>query len=75
LSLLLLLLLLLQMCAEALLAYAAEAHNVRFLPGRVCDGQANGVRLSFAFYTPPELQEGARRLGAAIAAFAAQHAA
>lgn len=49
--------------------YAAERFAVKFTPGLVCDGQAHNIRLSFAFYQEHELQEGARRLGAAISSF------
>jgi DNA-binding transcriptional MocR family regulator len=63
---------LLQICSEALLRFAADKYNVRFTPGRVCEGRSNELRTSFAFYSAAELQEGARRLGAAITAFQEQ---
>lgn len=56
--------------AEALLAEAGR-HQVGFQPGpRFSSRQAlrNYVRLSFSYYDPGELEEGARRLGRAIAA-------
>lgn len=52
---------------------AAEAHKVTFIPGsRVCaDGRGHGcLRLAFSLMKPDQLEEGARRLGAAIAATA-----
>eukprot|EP00775_Hariotina_reticulata_P011823 gene11823-11967_t len=55
-----------QVCSQELLQLAAAKHSVRFCPGRVCDGYAHMLRLSFSFYTPAELQEGARRLGMAV---------
>lgn len=61
-----------QVCSEELLSFAAEKFQVKFTPGRVCDGQANMLRLSFAFYNPQELREGAKRLGAAVRAYLQQ---
>jgi DNA-binding transcriptional MocR family regulator len=49
---------------------AAEAHRVTFIPGsRVCiDGRGRHcLRLAFSLMKPGQLEEGARRLGAAIA--------
>lgn len=60
---------LVQVCSQDLLAFAAEKFKVRFTPGRVCDGQAHMLRLSFAFYSPDELEAGATRLAAAIKAY------
>jgi DNA-binding transcriptional MocR family regulator len=48
---------------------SADAHCVSFLPGpRVCiDGRGRHcVRLAFSLMKPPALEDGARRLGAAI---------
>lgn len=58
-----------QVCSQELVNNAAERFAVKFTPGLVCDGQAHNIRLSFAFYQEHELQEGARRLGAAISSF------
>jgi DNA-binding transcriptional MocR family regulator len=69
--LLLLLLLLPQVCAEELLQLAAAKHSVRFVPGRACEGLPHMARLSFSFYRPQELQEGVRRLAAALADYMA----
>ncbi|MCC7033583.1 MAG: PLP-dependent aminotransferase family protein [Acidobacteria bacterium] len=58
--------------AEAVLR-AADAHRVAFVPGgRVClDGRGRDcLRLAFSLMKPAQLEEGARRLGAAIAAAA-----
>lgn len=58
--------------ADAVLQ-AADAHRVTFIPGgRVCiDGRGRqGLRLAFSLMKPDHLEEGARRLGAAIAATA-----
>lgn len=48
----------------------AEAHGVAFAPGvRFCaDGDDGSVRLAFSLLDEPALREGARRLGAALAA-------
>ena len=57
-----------QVDAEALLK-RAEAHKVTFIPGgRFCiDGRGtNQLRLAFSLMKPEALQEGARRLSAAI---------
>lgn len=67
------------MDGKALLAHALEASTadpslaVRFTPGAMCgQGAAAGcIRLCFAFYTPPELREAARRLGAVVRSFQA----
>jgi DNA-binding transcriptional MocR family regulator len=53
--------------AAHLLRLAAERHAVRFLPGTACLGGAGCVRLSFAFYTVGEIDEGVARLGRALA--------
>ncbi len=53
--------------AAQLLRRAAERHAVRFLPGTACMGGAGCVRLSFAFYTAGEIEEGVARLGRALA--------
>ena len=48
---------------------AARQYNVGFLPGINFSGERglkNYLRLSFAYYDVPELEEGARRLGAVI---------
>lgn len=58
-----------QVCSQELVDYAAERFAVKFTPGLVCEGQAHNIRLSFALYQEHELQEGARRLGAAISSF------
>ncbi|KAG2494585.1 hypothetical protein HYH03_007351 [Edaphochlamys debaryana] len=56
-----------QVDARRLLALAESRHGVRFTPGPACGGGgAHCARLSFSFYTPEELEEGARRLGAAL---------
>lgn len=57
---------LLQVCAEELLQLAAAKHSVGFVPGRACEGLRHMARLSFSFYRPRELQEGVRRLAAAL---------
>ncbi|MCX4247154.1 aminotransferase-like domain-containing protein [Paraliomyxa miuraensis] len=49
----------------ALLEAGSEAHGVRFTPGSRCAvtrDLSRFIRLSFAFYEPDELREGARRL-------------
>ena len=48
----------------------AEAHGVSFAPGRhfCADGDDRGLRLAFSLLDEAALREGARRLGAAIAA-------
>jgi DNA-binding transcriptional MocR family regulator len=63
--------LLLQVCAEELLQLAAAKHSVRFVPGRACEGLRHMARLSFSFYRPEELQEGVKRLAAALADYMA----
>ncbi|KAG2428752.1 hypothetical protein HXX76_011454 [Chlamydomonas incerta] len=56
-----------QVSAKALLAQAETRHGVRFTPGPACGGGGEHcARLSFAFYTEQELEEGARRLGQAL---------
>ena len=48
---------------------AARDHKVGFLPGVKFSGQKglnNFMRLSFAYYDVPELEEGARRLGKVV---------
>ncbi|PNW77726.1 hypothetical protein CHLRE_10g449020v5 [Chlamydomonas reinhardtii] len=56
-----------QVSAKALLARAEARHGVRFTPGPACGGGSEHcARLSFAFYTEQELEEGARRLGQAL---------
>ena len=60
--------------AEAVLR-VAEAHRVAFIPGgRVCiDGRGREcLRLAFSLMKPGGLEEGARRLGAAVAAAASR---
>ncbi|GIL64967.1 hypothetical protein Vafri_18826 [Volvox africanus] len=53
--------------SRQLLSLAEQNHGVRFTPGPVCGGgPANCLRLAFSFYNEEELEEGARRLGAAI---------
>jgi DNA-binding transcriptional MocR family regulator len=52
-----------------MLAFAAQEFRVKYTPGRVCDGQAHMLRVSFAFYKDHELQEGAKRLAAAVKAY------
>ena len=55
---------------------AAEARGVSYAPGApfCSDGDARGLRLAFSFYDESTLAEGARRLGAALAAEgAAEH--
>ena len=50
----------------------ARQYNVGFLPGIKFSGQKglkNYLRLSFAYYDVPELEEGARRLGRVIEEF------
>jgi len=59
-----------QVDTKELLLTAAADHSVRFAPGAVCKGASNCLRLSFSFYQPEELHEGARRLAAAVAAYA-----
>lgn len=56
-----------QVCSQELLKVAQKRHNVRFVPGKACDGHPHMARLSFAFYQPHELQEGVMRLAAALA--------
>jgi DNA-binding transcriptional MocR family regulator len=63
---------LVQVCSLDLLAFAQDKFQVKFTPGRVCDGQAHMIRLSFAFYREQELQTGTQRLGAAIRAYLQQ---
>lgn len=58
--------------SQDLLSCAADNFGVKFTPGRVCDGQAHMLRLSFAFYSEQELREGAQRLGAAVRAYLQQ---
>jgi 2-aminoadipate transaminase len=56
--------------AESVLE-TAKKHGVAFTPGSktsTTGKNADYARLSFAFYTDEELEEGARRLGAALAA-------
>eukprot|EP00882_Tetradesmus_deserticola_P023230 GHRQ01025276.1.p1 GENE.GHRQ01025276.1~~GHRQ01025276.1.p1 ORF type:complete len:154 (+),score=75.96 GHRQ01025276.1:211-672(+) len=55
-----------EVCAEELLQLAAAKHSVRFVPGCACEGLRHMARLSFSFYRPQELQEGVRRLAAAL---------
>jgi DNA-binding transcriptional MocR family regulator len=52
--------------AAQLLRRAAAGHSVRFLPGTACMGGAGCLRLSFAFYTVAEIEEGVGRLGRAL---------
>ncbi|GLI65119.1 hypothetical protein VaNZ11_008571 [Volvox africanus] len=53
--------------SRQLLSLAEQKHGVRFTPGPVCGGgPANCLRLAFSFYNEEELEEGARRLGAAV---------
>lgn len=55
--------------AERLLT-AAERHHVKFQPGgrfSSRDGAEHALRLCFAYYRPERLQEGAARLGRALA--------
>ncbi|EFJ42123.1 hypothetical protein VOLCADRAFT_97893 [Volvox carteri f. nagariensis] len=62
--------------SRQVLSVAERGHGVRFTPGPVCGGgAANCLRLAFSFYNEQtqrhvcmlqELEEGARRLGAAI---------
>ncbi len=53
------------------LAPAAARHGVAYLPGSVFavdgGGDPSTIRLAFSCYSPAELVEGARRLGAAVA--------
>ena len=56
-----------QVCSQELLKLAERRHQVRFVPGKACDGQPHMARLSFAFYQPHELEEGVKRLAAALA--------
>jgi len=55
--------------ATALLPLALQ-RGVSFLPAArsMLDGGDGALRLAFSFYAPAQLAEGARRLGAAIAA-------
>jgi DNA-binding transcriptional MocR family regulator len=54
----------------ALLQLAAEQRTgVKFVPGPVCNGPADCIRLSFSFYTAPEIREGVRRLAATLRAY------
>ena len=57
------------LAATTLLPFA-EARDVAFAPGaRFCsDGDDRSLRLSFSLYDERTLEEGARRLGAAVAA-------
>ncbi|KXZ46635.1 hypothetical protein GPECTOR_42g846 [Gonium pectorale] len=56
-----------QVDSTELLALAERSHGVRFTPGPACGGGGHScVRLSFAFYSEQELEEGARRLAAAV---------
>ncbi|GIL78622.1 hypothetical protein Vretimale_6221 [Volvox reticuliferus] len=53
--------------SRQLLSLAEQNQGVRFTPGPVCGGGvANCLRLAFSFYNEQELEEGARRLGAAV---------
>lgn len=61
----------LQVCSQELLTLAEKQHQVRFVPGKACDGHPHMARLSFAFYKPHELQDGVRRLSAALADYKA----
>jgi 2-aminoadipate transaminase len=58
--------------AKALLP-VAERHGVSFVPAEraMLDGRDGALRLAFSFYRPAELAEGARRLGVALRAWAA----
>lgn len=56
-----------QVCSQELLKLAESRYKVRFVPGKACDGMPQMARLSFAFYQPDELQEGVKRLAAALA--------
>ncbi len=61
--------------AADIMPYAAR-HKVGLRPGvrfSSRDGLRNYMRLSFAFYAPDQLAEGARRLGAALAEYAEDH--
>ena len=49
-----------------LLPSALEEFGVGFTPGSVCGGPPNALRLSFAFYSVEEMDEGIRRLAEAI---------
>ncbi|KAG2449620.1 hypothetical protein HYH02_005153 [Chlamydomonas schloesseri] len=62
-----------EVSAKALLVRAEARHGVRFTPGPACGGGGEHcARLSFAFYTEQELEEGARRLGEALREHMAQ---
>ncbi|GAX76082.1 hypothetical protein CEUSTIGMA_g3525.t1 [Chlamydomonas eustigma] len=56
--------------ARELLKHAEKnGLGVKFTPGEACGGDANFARLCFAFYSPSELTEGARRLALAVSTF------
>ena len=56
--------------ARKLLALAEKSKlGVRFTPGEACGGDPGCMRLCFAFYSPGELKEGAKRLAMAIDKF------
>ncbi|GLC46903.1 hypothetical protein PLESTB_001282300 [Pleodorina starrii] len=53
--------------SRRLLSLAESRHGVRFTPGPNCGGgPPHCLRLAFSFYNEAELEEGARRLGAAV---------
>jgi 2-aminoadipate transaminase len=58
---------------EGLLALAREKHKVAFQPGirfSAVGGARNCIRLSFSYYFADRLEDGAKRLGAAIKEYA-----
>lgn len=56
--------------ASELLEISIKDHRVSFLPGSsFADKMKNYLRLSFSYYSVPDLQEGAKRLGNAIRAY------